>query len=144
MAAAGLATAATPFVLGHQAAGAAETSASDSETLQFVTFSGAELECTGFLTVVHDTDDGNQPALKWNLGLDGDDECRDAYTTDTTASYKDGQGTARTTNVFALGLSVGDVRGAYTNTSVTTVLRFDNCDPFHGLPCSMTLRASPK
>jgi hypothetical protein len=143
MAAAGFATAAAPFVLGQQAAGAAETTATDQGSLQFVTFSGATVQCNASLTAIHDTDNPNQPELRWGMELEGAG-CFDGLTTRTTATYKDEGGTTRSSQALTFELSSGFVQGAYTDTSVTTVFGFDNCDPQRSGACSITLTASPK
>jgi hypothetical protein len=142
MAAAGLATAAAPFVFGQQASGAAETTATDQGSLQFVTFSGATVQCNATLTAVHDTDT-NQPELRWGMMLNGAG-CFEALFTTTTATYKDEGGTTRSSQARASSLSTGFVQGAYSGTSVTTVFAFDNCDPQTSGACSITLTASPK
>jgi hypothetical protein len=146
MAAAGLATAATPFVLGHQSVGAAESTAFDEDSLQFVTFSGATIECTATLGATHDTDDPNQPELRWGMGIVGGDVslCQEALSTSSTATYKDEGGTTRTARFAASGVGVGAIQGAYDDTSVTTNFIFGNCDPEQSDECILTLTASPK
>jgi hypothetical protein len=145
MAAVGLAAAGAPFVLGQQVAGAAESVASDSGSLQFVTFSGATVECGAALTAIHDTDFPDQPELSWFTGLSGDGSCFEDFSTASTATYKDEGGTTRRSHFFAAGTASGNIQGAYDDTSVTTVFNFDNCDPEQsGGQCSITLTASPK
>jgi hypothetical protein len=146
MAVAGLAAAAAPFVLGQQSVGAAPSTASDEDSLQFVTLSGATIQCNASMQATHDTDDPNQPELGWTMGLGGSSTlCFENFTTLATATYKDVGGPTRRSQHFSPGLAAGTIQGAYTDTSVTTVFAFGNCDPAQsGGQCSITLTASPK
>jgi hypothetical protein len=65
MTAAGLATAATPLLLGQQAAGAAQTEARDEASLTFVDNSGQAVTCGVEVNAQHNTDDASQPTLTW-------------------------------------------------------------------------------
>jgi hypothetical protein len=143
MAAAGLATAATPFVLGQPGASAAEKRAGDAKTTQFVDDGGVSFECTYSLNVTHDTDEPNQPTLQWHLAVFGDPQC-DNVLISTTASYKDVDGiTRRSRNLFITD-GGGSVEGAYSSPTVTSSYEFFECDPFHEIPCTVTLTATPK
>jgi hypothetical protein len=144
MAAAGLATAAAPFVLGQGAAQAAQTSAQDSELLQFVTDEGVLINCTASVTAYHDTDDPNNPEMRIYTSVSGDNDCGDGFLTTTTATYRDVKGTPQRTTVSSFGVQSGTYANAKTNTSVRVEVVFLNCDESQGLECSITLTASPK
>ena len=144
MTAAGVATAAAPLLFGQQVAGAAETTATDRGSIEFVTNSGTTVRCDASLTAVHDTDDPNQPVLRWGMNLGGAG-CFDGLSTRTTATYKGDGGTTRRSQALATdGPSSGFVEGAYTGTSVTTVFTWLSCNPDASGACSLTLTASPK
>jgi len=142
MAAAGLLTAATPLVLGQQAAGAAVTTDEDSVEITFVaTSTGETITCTAGLEAVHDTDDPDQPELRIGPWLSGPGvPCIDA-TARITASYEDQDGIIRTTRIDGSGAPGGVVQGAYSNTSVTVEFSYDDCQ---SSVCGVTLTASPK
>jgi len=145
MAAAGLATAAVaPLVLGQQPAGAAETNASDQDSITFQAFGGATVECTVHLTAGHSTANPEQPRVDWSTSMGGDPACRDDFELFTTVRYEDEGGTTRTAQFTSESLSFGSINGAYTGTSVTTLFRFVNCDPDPSAGCDVTLTASPK
>jgi hypothetical protein len=144
MAAAGLATAATPLLFGQQVAGAAVTTADDEESLTFVTQGGATVTCTASVIAVHDTDNADQPRLEWNTSLTGDAECFDDFLTFVTATYNDSEGVTRTATFSASGATGGGVTGAYTATSVSANVNFRNCDSTQSTSCEVTMTASPK
>jgi hypothetical protein len=144
MAGAGLATAAAPFILGQQVAAAAQTSASDIETIRFIKEDDHFItECTASLSTVHNTDDPNQPSLSFTTGLTDGPGCLDVGI-QVTASYKDQDGITRTADFAATSTSSGTVRGAYTNTTVTAQYFWFSCDSTQSSRCSVTLTASPK
>jgi hypothetical protein len=60
-----------------------------------------------------------------------------------TASYKDQDGITRTTEVTSGGAPVAVVQGAYTNTTVSADVLWDDCDGTQS-PCGFSLTASPK
>jgi len=144
MAAAGLATAASPFVLGQGAAHAAQTSAQDSETLQFVTDEGVLIECTGSVTAWHDTDDPNNPEMRVYTSISGDNDCYDNFLMTSTATYRDKNGTPQRSIVSSYSIQSGTYANAKTNTSAKVEFLFLNCDESQGLECTITLTASPK
>jgi hypothetical protein len=143
MVGAGLATAASPFILAQQPAGAAVTNAFDRESTTFQA-SGTTVECTAHLTAVHDTDNPDQPVLSWTTSMGGDEACRDDFEIFVAVTYKDEAGTARSSQMYAESLTFGHISGAYTDTSVTTLFRFRNCDTMPSPECDVTLTASPK
>ena len=144
MAAAGLATVATPFVVGQTGAAAAESQAIAGGDLTFVATGGQTVTCHADLIVVHDTDDQTHPALAFNTFLSGAGPCLQDLRTTTTASYRDADGRAQTSVVTALETTAGRIGGAYGPTSVTTVVQYMSCDEAQSESCSLTLKASPK
>ena len=144
MAAAGLATAASPFVLGQGAASAAQTSAQDSKTLQFVTDEGVLIGCTGSVTAWHDTDDPNNPEMRVYTSISGDNDCYDYFLMTSTATYRDKNGTPQRSVVSSYSIQSGTYANAKSNTSVRVEFVFLNCDESQGLECTIRLTASPK
>ena len=144
MAAAGLLTAATPFVLGQQAAGAAVTTDEDAAEVTFVTRSGGQtITCLADVFATHDTDDADQPELQISSSLSGPQvACIDAVGR-ITATYEDQDGITRTARVDATGAPGLVVQGAYTGTSVTVHFFWNDCETSVSV-CEATLTASPK
>jgi hypothetical protein len=145
MAAAGLATAAAPLVLGQQPAGAAVTTANGGKTWVLVTSSGAFVECTATLSATHNTDDPNHPRLSFGTGFGGQSAACFDIETSITATYKDSEGVLRTVDfsLFA-GPTGGNIDGAYTATSVRADFHYKDCDPNRNASCDVTVTASPK
>ena len=145
MAAAGLATAATPLLFGQEVAGAAVTAADDSVSLTFVTNNtGQTVTCTASLDARHDTDNSSQPELTWATGLEGVPACFESFSSFVTATYKDSEGVTRTVTGSAFKTTSGSATGAYTATSVRADITFFNCDFSRSAACDVTLIASPK
>ena len=144
MAAAGLATAAAPFVLGQHAAEAAQSRKEAAGTIEFVNRDGTTVECDAQLTATHDTDDPNRPELRWDMSVSGNDFSCLEVSVEATASYKDKDGTTQQSSFAAAAPIRGSIARAYSPTSVRLSVRFFECDPIHELPCTLTITASPK
>jgi hypothetical protein len=144
LAAAGLATAAAPLLLGQEVAGAAATEAHDEQALTFVTSTDETITCTVSVDAFHNTDNANQPTLAFVTGISEPEACFESLTTVLTASYKDSEGVTRTVNYEAGGTTGGTITGAYTATSVRAAVHFNNCDPNESASCDVTVTASPK
>jgi len=143
LAAGALATAA-PLLLGAQAAGAAQTTASDEERLTFVNLSGQPVTCTASITATHDTDDRNQPKLIFSSVVGSLSSCINDVSTQVTASYKDSEGVTRTVTYGHIGTTTGSITGAYTATTVSARVSFADCDASQSATCAVTVTASPK
>src|SRR4051794_2926737 len=143
MAAAGLATAA-PLLLGHQVAGAAQTTASDEDRLTFVTLSGQAVTCTASISARHDTDDPNQPKLIFSSSVGGVASCINDVGTEVTATYRDSEGVTRTVTYRHAGTTQGSITGAYTATTVSARVSWSDCDASQSATCDLTVTASPK
>ena len=143
MTAAGLATAATPLLLGQQAAGATIPPPSDQKTLDFVTRAGERLSCRVSLYVTYH-DGPDQPQLLWATVMDGPTGCVDDFATGVTATYKDSEGVVQTVTSLGPGETGGSVTGAYPATSVSANVYFHNCDSVQSPSCSVTVAGSPK
>ena len=145
MAIAGLATAASPFLIGQQAAGAAVTQAGDSQTRNLVTDAGGVMRCSVGLDTTHNTDNADQPFFEFVAIVGGDGACTDSVSHEGTARYRDEGGRLRTTRFVGYLALGGNIQGAYTSTSVTVVSSFDNCFEINGsADCQITVTASPK
>jgi hypothetical protein len=145
MAIAGLATAASPFLIGQQAAGAAVTRAGDSQTRNLVTDGGGVMRCSVGLQTTHNTDNAGQPVFEFLAIVGGDGGCTDSVAHAGTARYRDEGGRLRTTAFGGYLALAGNIQGAYTSTSVTVVSTFNNCDESNGTAdCQITVTASPK
>ena len=135
---------ATPLLISQQPAAARVTGASDEETLEFVTNEGASVECTVGIGAQHNTDDEDQPYLRFSTTISSQEGCRDTLQVRVTATYDDSQGVQRRVTYLAWGPGDGVVEGAYTRTSVSARFFFNNCDMTQGDPCDVTVTASPK
>jgi hypothetical protein len=145
MAIAGLATAASPFLIGQQAAGAAVTRAGDFQTRNLVTDAGGVMRCSVGLETTHNTDNADQPFFEFVAIVGGDGGCTDSVSHAGTARYRDEGGRLRTTRFGGYLALAGNIQGAYTSTSVTVVSTFINCDESNGTAdCQVTVTASPK
>src|SRR3954452_11916931 len=142
IAAAGLAT--VPLLLGHQVAGAAQTTAHDEDRLTFVTSSGQAVTCTASISARHDTDDPNQPELIFSSLVGGVAPCINDVATEVTATYRDSEGVTRTVTYSHLGTTQGSITGAYTATTVSTRVSWSDCDANQRATCDLTVTASPK
>ena len=76
------------------------------------------------LTARHDTDNPNQPVLRWGMGMESfSTDCFSVHTT-ATASYEDVDGVTRRSVVGAFEFTTGSVEGAFSSTSVSTKFSF--------------------
>jgi hypothetical protein len=138
--------AAAPLIFFQQAAGAAVKSASDSDSLQFVTTDGVLIECGISITATHNTNDAAQPRLSFTTGTaGGNTRCGTHALLEVVATYKDENGKTRSA-AFAVfnQTSSGIIQGAYTAPTVTLTAEYFNCDPEQSNNCSVTVTASPK
>jgi hypothetical protein len=139
---AGLLLAASPLIIGQQAAGGAVTEAEDEAILEFVDYDGVLNECRSVLAASHNTNDPNHPELLVGLGLAviSGPSCFDVGST-IEATYKDDDGVRRSALV---GGDFLQLDGAYSEISVSLTARYTQCDPVHELPCEVELHAAPK
>jgi hypothetical protein len=134
--------AAVPLVLLQQPAGAAETQAVKSGSLDFIAFDGRPIHCSALVDAVHDTDDAEQPLLSWSTEADTGPDCEGSFK--IIATYEDVNGTGHQVRYTTTATSFGGVNGAFAPASVTLEIDYAQCDPELSTSCTLALTASPK
>jgi hypothetical protein len=148
MTAVGLATAATPFLIGQEVAGAAQTTASADGSLTFARQSdNAEVTCRAILSALHNTDDPDHPYVlvteTFGYTTGHERECFDDTFVTLTVTYRDANGRTQTTESRA-GPGSLRVGGAKSNVSVRMDTYYSDCDADVSESCDNIVTASPK
>jgi hypothetical protein len=138
----GAGVAALSMLVLQQPAGAADTTAVKSGSIDFLAAGERPVHCEATVDAEHDTGNPDQPLLTWSIDSTPGSDCAGFFK--ITATYKDEGGTPRSVRYTTGESSFGGVDGAFSPTSVTLEIDYTACDPGLNDTCTLSVTASPK